>query len=201
MRIFFQPVLIILTVFPLWTYGQDTTVYHLDTTRSLIHWKCANHRGTVHFFDGTLSMSGNKIVDGRVRANMRTIHDEDIEYELMRKTLENILKSPEFFDVKHYPYSFLNVDITEKISDSTHRVWADLTVLGGDVCAKFTVTVSKADTAGVHLKTSVFTVDRTKWGIRLYSPSYQDNENNPQGFEVPDEVELWAELYFIILKC
>ncbi len=196
----FLGAILALLLSPIFSQAQDQTVYHLDTATSILHWQCANHYGTLKFSYGELHFQNEQIVLGKFDVDMNTLKDQDIDYELMQQTLVNILKSKEFFDTQSYPFSSLIIDQSQRTSDSTHHILADLHVLGGDVCIDFTATILAQNNTSLNIKSSPIIVDRTKWGIRLYSPSYPDKESNPDRFEVPDEVQFWTELNFIPIK-
>ena len=193
----FLGAILALLLLPIFLQAQHKTVYHLDTATSILHWQCANHYGTLKFSYGELHFRNDQIILGKFDINMNSIKDQDIDYELMQQTLVNILKSKEFFDTQSYPFSSVIIDYSQKSSDSTHQVKADLHVLGGDVCIDFTAIITHENDHSLYVKSSPFTVDRTKWGIRLYSPSYPDKESNPDRFVVPNEIEFWTELHFL----
>jgi hypothetical protein len=181
-------------------YAQKTQKYILDTTSSRLFWKCDIHNGFIKMKSGQLTLSGEEIMSGKIVADMNTIQDIDIDYDLMRQTLENILKSPEFFDVQNFPESYFVLDKSEKITDNTYHVDGDLTILGGDICVSFDVELSFPEKNKLLIKSSVFKVDRTKYGIRLYSSKYPNNKDNPQEFVVPDEMLLHVELSFFFVE-
>ena len=181
---------------PIEMYSQKSPIYVLDTTSSKLFWKCDIHNGFIKLKSGQVTLSDGEIHSGNIVADMTSIQDLDIDYDLMRQTLENILKSTEFFDVKNFPESFFSLDRSEKIEDHKYHIDGDLTILGGDVCVSFEINISQLSKDHILIKSNVFEVDRTKYGIRLYSSRYPNDKDNPQEFVVPDEMLLNVELYF-----
>jgi len=94
-------------------FTTDTTVYIIDTDSSKIKWECDLHNGYVLFENGELKVVNGKIVDGTLNACMESIVDLDIDYELMQLTLQNTLKSIDFFYSEKYHFSKFAIDHIE----------------------------------------------------------------------------------------
>ena len=79
--------------------NSDTIVYQINIEESRLDWYCDIHNGYISLDSGYIVISNNEIIDGRFVICMESIVDLDIDdYELMRITLENTLKSVEFFN-------------------------------------------------------------------------------------------------------
>ncbi|MCF6242454.1 MAG: YceI family protein, partial [Bacteroidales bacterium] len=79
--------------------------YQIIPEKSQLEWFCDKHTGTVLLQEGYFQAKNGKLIAGAFIVNMDSIHDTDIDNNLMRGTLENILKSEDFFDIKNYPQS------------------------------------------------------------------------------------------------
>lgn len=86
--------------------SNDTIVYQLDTDSSYLHWYCDLHNGHVFLNSGYISIINDEIAFGRFVICMESIINLDIDdYELMRITLDNTLKSIEFFNTPQFSHS------------------------------------------------------------------------------------------------
>ncbi len=176
--------------------GQENRYYSLDTTPSRLYWKCDKHNGYIKYKSGHIVMAEDTLNSGKVVADMNSIKDLDIDYDLMQQTLENILKSSEFFETKKYPEAFFKTDKIIRTAPGKYHISGDLTVRGSDVCTAFNASVDAPAPGIIHIQSDTFEVDRTKFGILIYSKRYPSKEKNPQKFEVPDNMQLSIDLYF-----
>ncbi len=164
---------------------KDTVLYTVDTSKSIIYWKCDAHNGSVILKEGILKVYENKIYDGNFVILMDSLHDIEIDYELMRKTLENTLKSNFFFDTKHYPYSYFDIYYVKNLHDKKYSVEGDLQLLGIKNCIRFPATIHFINDT-LKAVTDTFSIDRTKWGIFSYS---KDFVHPDQKFIVSDSIK------------
>jgi len=88
----------------------DTVIYVIDTINSNINWSCDLHHGFIPLERGTLKVVNDSIVAGRIMIKMDSITDTDIDYELMRKTLLNTLRSKQFLNTEKYHYATFIID-------------------------------------------------------------------------------------------
>ena len=81
----------------------DLTV---NPENSVINWKGympgGSHNGSVKIKQGHITFSEDIPVEGEVVIDMSSIKDFDLGDEL-KPTIENHLKSKDFFDVEHFP--------------------------------------------------------------------------------------------------
>lgn len=163
-------------------------VYRVDSEKSKLDWMCGKHNGYIEIHEGTLTMKDGEITGGEFTIAMDSITTLDIDYELMRETLNNLLKSEHYFDSEKYPLS------TFKITNS-HLIEGDNYCISGNLRIKdqtHTVTFHAAvNIDGNHLtaESEKFFIDRTKWGITTSSENYVKDKNS---FTFSDEI------YFII---
>ena len=98
----------------------DTTYYSINTDSSKVEWACDLHHGYILLENGKLSLVKNEIVAGEFKICMESITDLDIDYDLMRETLQNTLKSIEFFNTAKYHYSSFNIDYVDNANKTIY---------------------------------------------------------------------------------
>jgi len=167
----------------------DTTVYIIDTDSSKIEWACDLHKGYVLFENGEIKILNGKIVGGTFDICMESIVDVDIDYELMRITLENTLKSIEFFYTEKYHYSNFTIDYIETVQGSS-SIYGDLTLLGISKCINFQYDLI-LESDSLWAKTEEIIIDRTDWGSTSMS---KDDAKSDKSFIVPDEIKIIVTL-------
>lgn len=149
--------------------------YKVDTSESIIQWKCDNHDGVLKIKEGRLIIENGEIVGGEFKIKMNSITNNDIENDLMRGTLENILKSEDFFHVEKYPEATFTITNSEKKADGKYWIAGDLKLLNKSQRLCFDSQVFFEDNH-LEAKTEKFSIDRTKWGITTYSPDYAKSD-------------------------
>ncbi len=189
-------IFVLLTVQNNVLFSQEKHYYSLDTAQSRLFWKCDKHNGYIKYKSGHIEMLKDTLYSGEIVADMNSIKDLDIDYDLMQQTLENILKSSEFFETKKYPEAFFVTDRIDRTAPGKYHISGDMTVRGGDVCASFDAVLKDEESGIIHIRSEKFRVDRTKFGILIYSKRFPSEEKNPQKFEVPDDMILSVDLYF-----
>jgi len=167
----------------------DTIVYEMDTISSYLEWQCDNHFGVVPLKKGKIEIYRNRIVEGKFLFKMDSIRDIDIDNNLIRKTLQNTLKSEFFFDVKNYPFAELLLDYAEKTGKNNYRVSGNLWIKGLVNCIDFSAKIF-FDEKTLTATTDKFQIDRTLWNIKIYSQKYSNNEN----IIVSDEINFVVHL-------
>ena len=172
----------------------NTIHYILDTVKSKIEWSCDIHNGYVKFKQGEIGLSDKIIVSGTFIVSMDSIVNLDIDYQLMKGTLEKILKSPDFFNTQQYPTSVFKIDSTKKLNGDDYLISGYMKIFNviNPVSFKSKVIINK-DT--VDATSQKFSIDRTKWGMLVYT---KDHIKNEDGFIVPNEIYL--KIHLIALK-
>jgi polyisoprenoid-binding protein YceI len=155
----------------------DTLTYQVDVEQSSLSWSLDIHHGLVKLKSGVVKLQDNRIVDARVVVQMDSVSDQDITYELMRKTLQNILRSDVFFNTKKYPEASFELDQATPLPDGRLLVQGDLTISGVSNCVQFKIRWhKKANTLVV--KSEPFYIDRLRWGITSYSQHVAKSSKN-----------------------
>ncbi len=161
----------------------DTTSYTIDTDSSKVEWACDLHHGYLLLEEGKLLLVDGEIVLGDFRICMESIIDIDIDYELMRITLENTLKSIEFFNTEKYHYSSFNIDFVE---NKNNLIYGDLTFLGVTKCISFNYNTTLQNDS-IFVTTEEIIIDRTDWGSTSMS---KDDAKSDKSFIVPNDVKI-----------
>ena len=162
-------------------FVSDTTTYTFDTDSSKVEWACDLHNGYILLEKGNLLIVEGKIISGDFKICMESIVDLDIDYELMRITLENTLKSIEFFNTEKYHYSSFKIDYIEN-----NNIYGDLTFLGVTNCVNFQYDLS-IESDSLKIETEEFIIDRTDWGSFSMS---KDDAKSDKSFIVPNNVKI-----------
>jgi len=155
--------------------------YEINSTTSKIEWKGS---ATDHFHVGSFDLSGNLTVAGTaVKSGDFTIPISSIaNYDLpdpVRQQLLDDLKSANFFNILIHPESkFQITDVepyigadTGAVQGANYLVTGDFTMIGETRHLSFPARISMT---GDSLKTeATFKLDRTKWGMNIYTDSTQ----------------------------
>jgi polyisoprenoid-binding protein YceI len=133
---------------------------------------------------GCLKMSRENLIDADILMKMDSVFDQDITYQLMKKTLQNILRSDVFFNTKKYPYSRFILDHARYIKDNVYEVTGDLELTGVESCITFKVYITKKGNR-LYIKSDKFYINRLRWGITSYSAHVAKSRDN---FIVSDSI-------------
>ena len=173
------------------TVDVDTITYEMDTVQSYVAWECDKHFGIVPLKNGHIQVVNQAVVAGRFVLNMDSLKDLDIDYKLMRKTLQNTLTSNFFFDVANFPTAEFILDYVEPLSNNNFQVSGDLRVKDIVNCTHFKSKIT-FDTKAFRATSDTFNVDRTQYGITIYSPHEATND---QSVIVSDEIHFVVHLF------
>jgi len=175
-------------------FTADTATYIIDTDSSKVQWACDLHNGYFLLEGGELLIVDGEIVDGDFRICMESVINLDIDYELMRITLENTLKSIEFFNTEVYHYSSFIIDDVQN-NKNENLIYGDLTFLGVTKCVSFHYDLRiKSDS--LFIETEEFIIDRTDWDCT--SMSINDAKSD-KSFIVPNDVKI--KVILVGTKC
>ncbi len=169
-------------------YGQDSSVYKVNTEKSRLVWICGNHNGYIDIHNGTLTLRDGEITGGSFTIAMDSITTLDIDYELMRETLNNLLKSDHYFYSEKFPLSKFEITRSHRIEGNNHCITGKLRIKDQVRPVTFH---AELNTDGEKLTTTSekFFIDRTEWGITTSSEKYVKNKDS---FTFADEI------YFVV---
>jgi hypothetical protein len=139
--------------------------------------------GNISFKEGLFLSQNGEIIGGKFIVDMETMDISDIPIHEMiaRKNLLNHLKSNDFFNVRHYPVSTLELTSIKKMKNDSLKVSGNLTIRGVTKNIEFF-----AHQKGDNFVTT-FTFNRLDWNI-AYEGSWADKTL------VDKEVELTIEI-------
>jgi polyisoprenoid-binding protein YceI len=168
----------------------DGDRYIVDCEESRIEWFCGKHTGYVKLKSGTFYLKEKEIVGGNFFVLIDSIVNTDIDYELMRLTLMNTLKSKDFFDAEQFPTSRFKLTRIEKIDGDNHCLSGLLKIKDVERLITFHSEI-KFEDEFISAISEKFIIDRTKWGITTMSQDYVESE---ESFIVTDEIRLVVHL-------
>ena len=164
----------------------EAVSYLLDCNESRINWYCVTHTGYVKFNKGRLLFADGNIIGGDFEICMDSISNIDIDYLLMKEVLVNSLKSEDFFDIKTFPTAVFNIARVKKITNDSFEVVGNLTIKDITRQIRFHSNIQIQDSL-ILVESERFPIDRTKWGITIYSENYEQTDKS---FLFTDLVEI-----------
>jgi len=170
---------------------RDVISYIADTSESDVSWFCGRHYGCVLIDTGYLHVEGGKITDGEFVIDLGTLIDEDIDNDLLRLTLENVIRSVEFFNASRYPTAIFSLEKVLNLSGNNYNIAGNLTLKNKTLPINFNCEIIFKDDL-ILVYSDFIKLDRTKWGINYLSKRF-DPEDKEQ-MHVPDIIELLIHL-------
>lgn len=179
-------IITVLYIFSCTTIAYAQQKLNISTAKSSIKWigeytfYFGGHEGFINFTEGHFIKTKDKITGGSFTIDMNSIICTDIENPKGKKSLEDHLKDPDFFDVKKYPIAQLV--ITKVVyTDTTHaRIEADLTIKGITKSVNFRAEFNYAKKE----MTTRFKIDRRRWEVNYTSTIRDGAISDAIGFEV-----------------
>ena len=140
---------------------------NIDLANSTVHWKgtkmlgAGKHEGDVDLTSANLHLKNNQITGGFFTVDMTTIAVTDIPESdpVPINTLNNHLKSSDFFDVAKFPTSKFEITNSAQITSDSVRVSGNLTLK--DVTKNIEFNALYQD----NIFSTTFTFDRFQWNI------------------------------------
>ena len=171
-RSFKEAVLVIAMI--MFGIGTKAADYGVDKNASTVKWVAkkvtGQHNGSISFESGKVTVSKNAISGGSFVINMKSIVNEDITNEEMKKKLIGHLSSDDFFSIEKFPESKLEVKKVTPVSGEEYHFVADLTIKGITNPVEFNANVSiNGDLLNAK---GLITVNRTLYGIKYGSGSF-----------------------------
>ncbi len=174
-------------------YPKNSTIYLIDTGKSVLHWDC-HHLGNLSFKAGQIVLSQNKEpISMNLTIDMNSVKNIDIDNELLQGTLENVLKSEEFFDVEKYPEAQFESHSITKISKDNYKFVGDFIIFGNGICSEFEGTI-RVKKDSLYVNTKIFMIDRTDWGLFYVSANNPTPKKEETGFVVTDTILLHTHI-------
>lgn len=162
------------TASPLSLHVGDDKYFMIDTGESVVAWTGSGvhgkHEGYAYISKGELRIESGQLTGGTVEIDMDKTegpgHDR-------HNGLIDHLKSPDFFDVKQFPYATMAITRVELTNNERKMVTGDLTIKGVTHPVIFPASIEVKD--GIAKANGELVIDRTKWGIHYNSGNFLDN--------------------------
>jgi polyisoprenoid-binding protein YceI len=148
----------------------------VNTASSTMTWNAkkvgGEHTGTIKLANGTLEVSGRKLVGGSFDIDMTTITVTDITDPGSNQKLTGHLKSDDFFSSEKHPTSTFKITKVVPVAKAkagapNYTITGDMTIKGITNAITFPATVKvTGNTAEADAKIEL---DRTKWDIKYRS--------------------------------
>jgi polyisoprenoid-binding protein YceI len=187
------PILILWGLLSYNTYVDKTKkniqTFEIDTLNSSVKWFCTQHKGKIKVKKGTITFVGDSLNKVSISMNMKTITNEDIPNKLLKGTLENILKSPDFFNVEKYPEATFNIYRYKGEKDNLYLITGDIHLLRNDICSTFPVEIIR-NKDSIFVQSKPIILDRTDWGIYYLSVHNLNPKEGDESFIVSDTIEI-----------
>ena len=161
--------------------------YVIDTAKSLLYWKAMLHKGTVKFNSGEIVLFRENIESAAFHINMNSIKNTDIEHDLLRTTLENVLKSDDLLRATSFPEAHFELHTAERLTDSTFHFQGDFIIFDNGICTSFDGNITQKGDS-LYFTTNLIPLDRTDWGIYYLSKNNLYPKEEEESMEVPDTI-------------
>lgn len=145
----------------------------INTNVSSVEWigkkVTGQHTGTINIKEGNLQIVDGIISTGKVLIDMNTITNTDMEGEWSQKLIGH-LNSADFFDVKNFNTSTLEITSVKNIEGNKYTVTGNLTIKGIIKPIEFPATIEIKD--GKIAAFAEVKVDRTLYDIKYGSGKF-----------------------------
>ena len=168
--------------------------YVLLPEKSELEWFCGKHTGVVLMKEGSFKIENKQIAGAEFSVNMDSIYDIDIDNDLMRGTLENILRSEDFFDVKKFPVAIFKMDSIVNVQGNLFQISGNLKIKDVEKQIQFN-SLFNLESDTLYVVSEKFIIDRTDWGITNMSKDYAENEDE---FVFTDSLQFIVHLTAVV---
>ncbi len=156
------------------------STYKVDPKKSIIEWVgnkiSGSHSGTIELKEGNITTQKDVVQHANFIIDMTTIKCLDIEDKESNQKLVSHLESPDFFNVKKYNTSKLEIKEVSKTDDGQYLFKGTLTIKGITNPIEFPADIKlNGDSL---LGNATFSVDRSKYDVRYGSSSFFDALGN-----------------------
>ena len=171
---------------------EEVRTYVLDTANSKIHWNCAHH-GLLKFKKGTILLQKEMPIEANFTIDMESITNTDIDSKLLQGTLQNVLKSIEFFNTKVYPEAYFESHSIDRISENDYKITGDFIIFDTGICHDFEGTIELKNDS-LYFNTKTIILNRIHWGVFYGSANNPNPKEEEEGFVVTDTILLDAHI-------
>ncbi len=167
--------------------------YEVDTSKAVLFWRSDDHHGFVPISEGKLSFTESGIYESKFTIHMDALKNKDIDYDLMREVLQNVLRSKEFFHTEIYPNAYFELFKSAAIDKAGNASFCgDLKLLEITKCVQINANFQFINDSLFVVSDSI-RIDRTDWGINAMSPNHVKGD---EAFIISDtlvfKLQFWA---------
>jgi polyisoprenoid-binding protein YceI len=145
----------------------------INTKVSTVNWigkkVTGQHTGTINIKEGNLHFHDGNLDGGKIVIDMTSIASTDLEGK-MAQNLMGHLSSPDFFDVKNYNTTTLEITSTKRLEGNKFTIVGNLTIKGISKPIEFPATIELKD--GKLAAYAELKVDRTLYDIKYGSGKF-----------------------------
>lgn len=173
--------------------------YIVNIDDSSVYWTgskpTGSHSGIIKLESGVFKVENETLTSGTFLIAMNSISCTDLEGE-MKENLESHLKGTvegkegHFFDVNKFPTGVFEITGTSAGENGKTMLSGNLALKGTKHNVTFPASIN-IENDEITIKTDVFSIDRTKWGINYGSKSVFDNLGDKF---INDNIELQLKL-------
>jgi polyisoprenoid-binding protein YceI len=146
----------------------------IDTKETVVAWTGSTVHGEitgyVYISKGELMIEKGQLVAGTVEVDMNTIENKNHARD---NRMLNHLKSPDYFDVKKFPFSTITITRVDSTNNENKTVTGDLTIKG--ITHPVTFPASIEVKGGVVTANGKLVIDGTRWGVLYNSGKFYNN--------------------------
>jgi len=166
----------------------EAQTYKVNIAKSKLDWRSTKitgeHNGLVQISEGNVIISNGKITGGEFIINMKEISVLDTDDKDKQKDIVDDISGKTFFNVAAFPTAKF---VIKGYADGF--LFGDLTIKGNTVLIKFKTQFKIVGNLFVA-KTTLFTIDRRKWKLKLSNWIKESAVDNNLEFSVYIEANL-----------
>lgn len=166
--------------------------FKIDTAKSKLNWKCA-HVGTLKINNGKIITDGGKVKEIDINIDMTSIRNSDINNDLLQGTLQNVLKSIEFFNTEKYPESRFESHLITELDNNKYQITGDFIIFENGICTNIEGIIEIKNDS-LYFNTEPIIINRTDWGIYYLSKNNKYPKKEEANFVVSDSIFLEAQI-------
>jgi hypothetical protein len=137
-----------------------------------IEWDAEKHTGIIPLSIEKMTLNAKGLpTEGKISIGIDSLMDNDIEYDLMQKVLENTLKSEEWFNTAVYPNGYFEIiSFTASDNPDIYHTKGKLTIKDKTNDLSFYSIVHREGN-NIHIQSECIGFNRILWAITTWSAS------------------------------
>lgn len=160
----------------------EDRLYIVDRKQSIIEWVGRNanwkHTGTVSLLKGRIEADHGRF-QGSFEIDMKSLTNQSVSDEPLRKVLIDHLESDDFFHVDRFPVATFTLESARELIDATpgapnFEIEGTLILRGVSAPLNFPATVGSLQDGGLSAEAH-FDIDRTRWNVIYGSGRFFDH--------------------------